>query len=184
MASSLEAKRFGLLRVLVPQAATIGVLLNPNWPPAASQLNDMQEAARTIGLQLQVLRASTDREIDTAFEAVARQRIPALAVASDSFFNTQRDRLAALAARHAVPTMYSFRDYAVAGGLMSYGIDVTDMYRQIGVYAGRILKGAKPTDLPVTQPTKFEFVINLKTAKALALTIPAGLLSFADEVIE
>ena len=182
--ATLEAKRLGLLHDLVPQATTLGVLLNPTFPAAASQLRDMQEAARAIGLQLHVLRASTDREIDAAFESVAQHRIPALAVTADPFFITRRDKLVALAARHAVPTMYSFRDYAVAGGLMSYGIDLPDAYRQAGVYAGRILKGAKPADLPVMQPTKFEFVINLKTAKALGLAIPAGLLSFADEVIE
>src|SRR5207248_376390 len=128
--------------------------------------------------------ASTDREIDTTFEAVAQHRILALAVTADPFFITRRDKLAALAAHNAVPAMYSFREFVVAGGLMSYGIDLSEVHRQIGVYAGRILKGAKPADLPVLQPTKFEFVINLKTAKALSLTIPAGLLSFADEVIE
>jgi len=184
LSAALEPKRLGLLRELVPQAATIGVLFNPNFPAFEGQLRVMQEAARAIGVQLHVLRASTDREIDTAFEAVAQHRIPALAVAADPFFITRRDKLAALAARDAVPTMNPFREFAVAGGLMSYGIDLSEVHRQIGVYAGRILKGAKPADLPVMQPTKFEFVINLKTAKTLGLTIPAGLLSFADEVIE
>ena len=184
LASTLEAKRLGLLRELVPQAATVGVLLNPNWPAAANQLRDLQEAARAIGLQLHVLRASTDREVETAFESVVQHRLSALAVASDAFFNSRRDRLAALAARHAVPTMYSFRDYALAGGLISYGIDLSDVYRHIGVYAGRILKGAKPGDLPVVQPTKFELVINLKTAKALGLALPLLLQQLADEVIE
>ena len=184
LTSTLEAKRLGLLRELVPQAATVGILLNPNWPAAANQLRDLQEAARAIGLQLHVLRASTDREIDTAFESVVQHRISALVVASDAFFNSRRDQLAALAARHAVPTMYSFRDYALAGGLISYGIDLVDVYRHIGVYAGRILKGAKPGDLPVVQPTKFELVINLKTAKALGLALPLLLQQLADEVIE
>jgi putative ABC transport system substrate-binding protein len=184
LATTLEAKRLGLLHNLVPQAATIGVLLNPTSSTAASQLGDLQEAARTIGLQLHVLRASTDGEIDAAFESVAQNHIPALTMAGDPFFNSHRDQLVALAARHAVPSMYSFRDYAVVGGLMSYGIDLPDMYRQIGVYVGRILKGAKPADMPVEQPTKFEFVINLKTAKALGLTVPVGLLNAADEVID
>jgi putative tryptophan/tyrosine transport system substrate-binding protein len=184
LTNTLEPKRLGLLRELVPQAATIGVLLNLTFPAAASQLGDMQEAARTIGLQLHVLRASTDREIDTAFESVAQHRIPALAVAADPFFNTRRDKLVALAARHAVPAMYQLREYAVAGGLMSYGIDLPDVYRQSGAYAGRILKGAKPADLPVMQPTKFEFVINVKSAKALGVKLSDNLLSLADEVIE
>jgi putative ABC transport system substrate-binding protein len=184
LATTLEAKRLGLLHELVPQAAKIGVLLNPALSTTANQLNDLQEAARTIGLQLHILRASTDGEIDAAFESVAQNRIPALAMAGDPFFNSRRDKLVALAARYAVPSMYSFRDYAVAGGLMSYGIDLPDVYRQIGVYVGRILKGAKPADMPVEQPTKFEFVINLKTAKALGLTVPEGLLNAADEVIE
>jgi putative tryptophan/tyrosine transport system substrate-binding protein len=184
LTSALEAKRLGLLRELVPQAAALGVLLNPNWPAAAGQLSDVEEAARAIGVQTHVLRASTDGEIDTAFESVAQYRIPALAVASDPFFTSRRDKLAALAARHAVPAMYPFRDYAVAGGLMSYGIDLTDMYRQAGAYTGRILKGVKPADLPVMQPTKFEFIINLKTAKALGIKFSDDLLSLADEVIE
>lgn len=130
------------------------------------------------------MRAGTDGEIDAAFESVAQNHIPALAMVGDPFFNSRRDKLVALAARHAVPAMYSFRDYVVAGGLMSYGIDLPDVYRQTGVYVGRILKGAKPADMPVEQPTKFELVINLKTAKSLGLTVPLGLLNAADEVIE
>ena len=184
LTTTLEPKRLGLLRDLMPKATTLGILLNPTFPASASQLRDMQVAARTIGLQVHVLQASTDREIDGAFESVAQNHIPALVVAADPFFNTHRDKITALAARYAVPAMYSFRDYTVAGGLMSYGIDLPEVYRQLGVYAGRVLKGAKVSDLPVTQPTRFEFVINLKTAKALGLAIPAGLLSFADEVIE
>jgi putative ABC transport system substrate-binding protein len=144
----------------------------------------MQEAARAIGLQIHVLRANTDREIEAAFETVAQHRIAALAVAASPFFDTRRDTLVALAARYAVPTMYHFREYAAAGGLVSYGIDPIETYRQVGVYAGRILKGAKPADLPVLQPTKFEFVINLKTAKALGLDVPLHLQQLADEVIE
>jgi putative tryptophan/tyrosine transport system substrate-binding protein len=184
LTSTLEAKRFGLLRDLVPQATTIGVLLNPTWPLATSQLRDMQEAAHSIGVQIHILHVSSDLEIDTAFESASQQNIPALVVAGDAFLNTRRDRVAALATRHAVPAMYSFRDYAVAGGLMSYGIDLPDVYRQVGIQAGRILKGASPADLPVVQPTKFELVINLKAAKALGLNFPPGLLAIADEVIE
>jgi putative ABC transport system substrate-binding protein len=181
---TLEAKRLGLLHDLAPQATTLGVLLNPTFPAAASQLKDMREAARAIGLQLHVLNAGTDPEIDTAFEAIARNSIPALVVAVDSFFVTRRDKLVALATRHAVPTMYSLREFAASGGLMSYGIDLRDMYRNVGVYTGRILKGTKPADLPVMQPTKFELMINLKTARTLGLTIPPGVLAIADEVIE
>jgi putative ABC transport system substrate-binding protein len=180
----LESKRLGLLRELVPQASTIGFLLNPNFPPAESQLSDVQAAARTINLQIHVLRASADREIDAAFETIAQQRISALVVAADPFFDTRREKLVALAVRHAVPTMYHFREFAVAGGLVSYGIDPSDVYRQVGVYTGRVLKGVKPADLPVVQATKFEFVINLRTAKALALQVPPGLSASADEVIE
>jgi putative tryptophan/tyrosine transport system substrate-binding protein len=172
------------LHELVPQAATVGALLNPNFPGFEGQLKDLQEAGRAIGVQIFVLRASDDREVEGVFETVAQQRIPALVVSADPFFDTRRDKLVALAARHAVPAMYHFREFAAAGGLMSYGTDISEVWRQVGVYAGRILKGAKPADLPVMQPTKFEFVINLKTAKALGLAIPAGLLSFADEVIE
>jgi ABC-type uncharacterized transport system substrate-binding protein len=184
LTSTLEAKRLGLLRELVPQAATIGILLNPNYPQAESHLRDMQEAARAVGLQIHVLRASTDREIEAAFESVAQHTILALAVSADPFFDTRRDKIVASAARYAVPTMYQFREHAVAGGLMSYGIDLPDVYRQVGGYAGRILKGAKPADLPVLQPTKFEFVINRRTAKALGVTFSDNLLSLADEVID
>ena len=184
LTAALEPKRLGILHQLVPQAETIAVLLNPNFPSYERQLLDVQEAARAIGLKIHVLRAATDREIDTAFETVAQEHIAAITVAADPFFDTRRNKLVALAARHAVPTMYHFREFAAAGGLMSYGIDNLDTYRQIGVYAGRIFRGAKPANLPVLQPTKFEFIINLKTAKALGLTIPSGVLSTADEVFE
>jgi len=184
LSSTLEPKRLGLLRELLPQATLFGALLNPDFPTAADQLRDIQEAAQTVGVQLAVFRASTDRELEATFESVTQQHIAALLVAADPFFNTRRAQLAALAARHGVPAMYSFRDFAVAGGLMSYGIDLPETYREVGVYAGRILKGTKPADLPVEQPTKFEFVINLKAAKALGVTFSANLLSLADEVIE
>ena len=152
LTSAMEPKRLGLLRELVPEATTLGMVLNPRFPPAARQLNDVEEAARAIGIQLHVLRASTDGEIDIAFDSVAQLRIRAFAVASDPFLLTRRDKIVALAAHHAVPGMYTFRDYAVAGGLMSYGTDLADVYRQIGAYAGRILKGEKPSDLPLCSP--------------------------------
>jgi putative ABC transport system substrate-binding protein len=158
--------------------------MNPIFSTAAEQLKEVEEAALSLGLQLRVLRASTDPELEIAFESIAQHRIAALTVAADSFFNSRRDKLAVLTARYAVPAIYNYRDYAVAGGLMSYGIDLADVYRQIGAYAGRVLKGAKPADLPILQPTKFEFVINLKTAKALGVKISDNLLSLADEVIE
>jgi putative ABC transport system substrate-binding protein len=180
----LGAKKLALLRDLVPRAATIGFLMNPSFTHAESQLRDMQEAVRALALQIHVLRASTDSEIDSAFESIAQQRIPALAVGSDPFFVTRREQLIAQAARHAVPTMYSRREFAEAGGLMSYGSSTVEVYRQIGLYTGQILNGANPADLPVMQPTKFEFVINLKTAKALGLEFPPGLLAIADEVID
>jgi putative ABC transport system substrate-binding protein len=181
---SLEPKRLELLRELVPQASSIGVLLDPNFPPYADQLRDLREAGRALDLHLHELRASTDAEIDVAFETVARQRIAAVMVTAGPFFDTRREKLVALAARHTVPTIHHFREFAAAGGLMSYGIDSRITYRQIGVYAGGILKGEKPAELPILQPTKFELVINLKTAKALGLKVPLTLQVAADEVIE
>ena len=184
LTDALEAKRLGLLHELVPQATTIGVLLNPKFQPVSNQLRDLQEAAPAIGLQIQVLRASTDRELDAAFETITQRRIAALVVTADPFFDTRRDRLVALAARHGVPTMYHFREFPVAGGLISYGIDSRVTYRQIGVYAGGILKGAEPAELPILQPTKFELVLNLKTVKALGLKVPLTMQVAADELIE
>jgi putative ABC transport system substrate-binding protein len=181
---TLETKRLGLLHELVQRAMTLGLLLNPNFPAAARQLKDMQEAARSIDVQLQIFNARTDPEIDAAFETVAQRRIRGLVVAADTLFVTHRDRLVALAARHAVPAIYSLREFAALGGLMSYGIDLQDLYRNVGLYAGRILKGTRPADLPIMQPTKFEMVINMKTARKLDLAVPATLLAQADEVIE
>jgi putative ABC transport system substrate-binding protein len=184
LSTAMEPKRLGLLHDLVPQAKAFGALLNPEFPTFADQLADIQAAAQTTGVEIHVFRAGTDHDIEAAFESITQQRIAALLVASDPFFNSRRDEIAALAARRGVPAMYGFRDYAVAGGLMSYGIDLPDTYRQAGVYAGHVLKGAKPADLPVLQPTKFEFVINLKAAKALGVKFSDNLLSLADEVIE
>ncbi|MFO1110575.1 MAG: ABC transporter substrate-binding protein [Bradyrhizobium sp.] len=181
---ALEPKRVGLLHELVPQAATIGVLVNPNYPPAAHQLEGVEEAARTIGMGTVALRASTDGDIDTAFETAIHERIRVLAVTSDPFFNTRSEKLVGLAARHAVPAVYPFREYVSAGGLMSYGVDLGAMYRQVGVYAAQVLKGVKPADLPIMQPIKFELAINLRAAKALGLTIPVALLASADETVE
>jgi putative ABC transport system substrate-binding protein len=184
LTSALEPKRLGLLQELAPQAKTIAVLLNPNFQEFERQEGDVQEAARALGVHIYVLRASSDRDIEAAFETVTRQRIAALAVGADPFFDTRRDKLVALAARLMVPTIYHFREFAAAGGLVSYGIDISDSHRQIGVYVGRILKGAKPADLPVLQPTKLELIINLKATRALGLQVPDKLLALADEVIE
>jgi putative ABC transport system substrate-binding protein len=184
LTSTLEPKRLELLRELVPHASKIGALLDPNFPPYESQLRDVREAARALDLQVQELRASSDAEIDAAFETVAQQRIAAVTVAAGPFFDTRRDKVVALAARYMVPTMYHFREFTAAGGLMSYGVDARVTYRQIGVYAGGILKGEKPGELPILQPTKFELVINLKAAKALGLKVPLTLQVAADEVIE
>jgi putative tryptophan/tyrosine transport system substrate-binding protein len=181
---ALEAKRLGLLHELVRGAKTIGALVNPLYQPAEQQSKDLREAGLSLGLNIEILRASNDRELDAAFESVAQRKIAALQVAADPFFDTRRDKIVALVAQHKLPTIYQFREYAVGGGLMSYGIDLADLYRQVGVYSGRILKGEKPADLPVVEPTKFQFLINLKTAKALGLTVPFGLLNAADEVIE
>jgi putative tryptophan/tyrosine transport system substrate-binding protein len=179
------SKRLALLHELVPKAVRVAVLVNPaNATIAETTLRDVQQAARVIGLQLQVHNASTIREIDATFETLARERPDALFVAGDGFFTSRRVQLANLAARNGIPAAYANRDHVAAGGLMSYGIDIVDMARQVGVYTGSILKGAKPADLPVVQPTKFEFVINLKTAKALGIDVPPALLALADEVIE
>jgi putative ABC transport system substrate-binding protein len=183
--TEVVAKRLRLLHDLVPTAVRVAVLVNPaNATTAESNLKEVQEAAPTLGLQIQILNASTINEIDTAFATLAREHPDALFVTGDAFFVSRRTQLATLTARDRIPATYSIRDQVAAGGLMSYGTDLADMFLQVGVYTGSILKGAKPADLPVLQTTKFEFVINRTTAKALGLTIPAGVLSIADEVIE
>jgi putative ABC transport system substrate-binding protein len=182
--ADMEAKRLGLLHELMPQAKNIVFLYNPKFAAAEGQLHDVREAARTLGLQINALHASTDDEINAAFRTMVQQQTAALILAADPFFDTRRSQLVVLAAYNNLPAIYQFREYAVAGGLMSYGIDAVDAYRQIGIYAARILKGARPADLPVMQPTKYELVINLKTAKTLGLDVPDKLLARADEVIE
>ena len=181
----IAAKRLGLLHELVPRAVRVAVLINPaNVPSAEATLRDLPEAARAIGLQIQILNASTSGEIEAAFATLVRDRADVLFVAADSFFISRRIQFATLAARHGIPAACSTREEVEAGGLMSYGTDISDMWRQVGLYAGQVLKGAKPADLPVVQSTKFEFVINLVTARALGLEVPPALLARADEVIE
>jgi putative ABC transport system substrate-binding protein len=180
----LEAKRLGLLRELVPQATLIAVLLNPTNPDAELQRRNLQAAATVIGQQLRIFNATSEGDFDTAFVTLVQQRADALLVGNDVFFTNRREQIVELAARHAVPTIYAFRQFTESGGLMSYSTNLLEVYRQIGLYVGRILKGEKPADLPVVQPTKFELVINLKTAKALGVKISDNLLSLADEVIE
>ena len=182
--SELGTKRLGLLRELVPSATVIATLVNPNFPDADGQLRDAEAGARALGLQLIVLRAGTEREIDAAFATMAQRGGGVLDVGVDPFFTERRDHIVALAASYAIPAMYPVRDFAVAGGLMSYGTDFADSYRQAGIYTGRIVKGEKPADLPVQRSTKFEFVINVKTAKALGLSVPNSMQLLADEVIE
>jgi putative ABC transport system substrate-binding protein len=182
--SDLTAKRLEILRELVPAATRVAVLVNPTNANTETTLRDVQSAARTMGLQIQVLNASTSREIDAAFATFGRDQLDALFVGVDGFLNSRRLQLANMAARHAVPMTSGSRDIAEVGGLMSYGSNIADVFRQIGVYTGRILKGAKPADLPVEQSTKFELVINAQTARMLGLTVPPTLLSVADEVIE
>jgi putative tryptophan/tyrosine transport system substrate-binding protein len=183
--SELGAKALALLHELVPGIATIGFLENPNNPRfEAYYERDVLAAATVIGLKIQVLKARTDREIDAAFVSLVQARTGALLVGGDALFNNRTEQLVALAARHAIPTMYSYREFVVAGGLISYGGSLTETYRQVGLYTGRILKGERPADLPVIQATKIELIINLKTTKALGLQIPDRLLALADEVIE
>jgi putative ABC transport system substrate-binding protein len=181
--NSLEPKQLEILHDLVPQASTIGALFETGFQ-RAEEPRELRSAARALNLQVQELYASTDAEIDLAFETAQQRRIPALLIATSPFFDTRRDKLVALAARHMLPAMYSFREFPVAGGLISYGVDARDMYRQIGVYAGAILNGKKPAELPIMEPTKFVLVINLKAAKSLGFDVPPTLLSRADEVIE
>jgi putative ABC transport system substrate-binding protein len=180
----LSAKRLGLLRELVPGARLIAVLLDPSWPTFQTQLNDVQEAARVVGQEVHVLRASTEREIDAAFATANELRAGAMMVGLSTVFTTRREQIVTLAAGHALPTIYGQREFMTVGGLMSYATDFADAYRQAGVYTGKILGGAKPAELRVVEPTKLELVINLKTAKALGLTVPDKLLALADEVIE
>jgi len=178
------AKRLELLAELLPAAKSVALLVNPSNAATEAETKGMRIASSALGLRMVVLNASTRNEIEAAFASTFPEHAGALVVASDPFLYSQHDQLASLAARHAVPTIYPYREGTMAGGLMSYGPDIPDNYRLLGVYAGRILKGEKPADLPVQQPTKFEFVINLKTAKALGLTIPETLLATADEVIQ
>ena len=182
--SDLEAKKLGLLHEIVPKARLIAMLVNPTNPSADTAIADVQKAASALAQQILLLKASTERDIKTAVETAARQQAGGLLVAHDPYFLSRREQFVVLAARHAIPAIYEFREFVSAGGLMSYGSLITDNYRLAGNYAGRILKGAKPADLPIQRPTKFELVINLKTAKALGLTIPQSILVRADQVIE
>ena len=184
MFTRLGAKNLELLRELVPNASSIAALANPINPNAEPQLRDLQAAARTLGLQLVTVGASNDAEIDSVFATLPRRQIGALIVTADGYLISRQDQLVTLANRYAVPTIYPLRQYAEAGGLMSYGANLPDAFRQCGIYVGKILKGASPADLPVLQPSTYEFVINLKTAKTLGLTVPPTLQALADEVIE
>ena len=182
--SDLQPKRFELLSELVPQARVIVLLVNPDYSGTDEMIREAQEAARAKGVQLHIVKARTEAEIDAAFATLVQLHAGALVVGSEPFLNSRREQLVALASRHAVPAIYQFRESAVAGGLISYGPSVTAAFRLVGTYTGKILNGAKPADLPVEQPTKFELVVNLKTAKALGLTIPESFLLRTDAVIE
>jgi putative ABC transport system substrate-binding protein len=182
--SQMESKRLGLMRELVPGVSVIGILVNPQLPATVQELADLEPAAKGVNQQLFVARADNDAELDTALASFVQQRVGAFLVTSAPFFDTRMNRIVSFAAQNRLPAIYQFREYAVAGGLISYGPNIVESYRNAGVYVGRILKGEKPADLPVLQPTKFDFVINLKTAKALGLTVPPTLLAEAGEVIE
>ena len=184
LSATLEPKRLELLHEVVPNSTAIAVLVNPNNPPAAGQLKDVEAAARTLGRQIQVLRATTDDEIDAAFATLVHGKPGGLLIGSDPLFNSRYEKIVTLASHHAIPAAYAWREFAVAGGLMSYGTSRTDAYRHVGIYTGRILKGEKPAELPVQQSVKVELVINIKAAKALGVTFPPTLLARADEVIE
>ncbi len=184
LTATLAAKRMGLLRQLVPDASVIAVLVNPAFPVSPVVVNDAQNAAKGLGIQLVVLNASSEAEFEPAFASLARQEARALMVGADPFFNSRRNQLVALASRYRIPTIYEFREFAMAGGLMSYGTNLADAYYQVGIYTGRILKGANPAELPIVQSSRFEFVINLNAAKALGIAFPSGLSASADEVIE
>jgi putative tryptophan/tyrosine transport system substrate-binding protein len=184
LAPLMESKRLGLLHEMAPQTGVIGVLLDPEGPIADTQAKEIPEAARALGLRLAVQHASAERDLDSAFAAFAQVRAGALLVTATPFFDIQREKIIARAARHMLPAIYGRRESVEAGGLMSYGTSLTDAFRQVGVYTGQILKGEKPADMPVMQPTKYEFVINLKTAKTLGIEVPPGLSARADEVIE
>jgi putative ABC transport system substrate-binding protein len=184
LADDVTAKRLQLLSELVPRVGVIALMVNPNTPSAERVIRDLQEAARTKGLQLHVLKAGSESEINSAFASLVQLHVDALVVAADPFLSSRREQLVALASRHAVPSSYAWREFAASGGLISYGPSLTYAFRLVGTYAGKVLKGAKPADLPVQQPTTFELVINLKTAEALGLTVPQSMLMRADEVIE
>jgi putative ABC transport system substrate-binding protein len=184
IAYALEAKRLGLLAELVPSGKTIAAIINPNGPAADTQERELRAAAQTIGKHLVVLHATSEQNIEAAFASLVRDKADALVLGGDPYFFSRRELLISLVRRYGITAIYPWREFALAGGLMSYGTNLTNMVRQVGIYAGRVLKGEKPADLPVMQPTKFEFVINLKTAKALGLEVSPKLLALADEVIE
>ena len=184
MVPEMTPKRLELLYELVPQAGVIALLVNPNNLNTERTIGDMQKAARVKGVRLHILKAGSESEIDAAFATLVQLHAGALVVGGDPFFGSRRELLVALASRHGVPAIYQWREFAEAGGLISYGPSLTASLRQLGIYAGKILKGAKPADLPVEQPTRFELVVNLKTAQALGITVPPSILARADEVIE
>lgn len=182
--TELESKKLGLLREIVPKADVIAALVNQSRPVAVSQTAELQAAAQKFGQRIQIINAASEQDIEPAFASMAQTKVDALLVASDPFFNSKREEIVSLASRHAIPAIYEQRSFAAAGGLMSYGTNLADGYRQAGAYTGRILKGEKPGDMPVVQASKFELVLNLNTAKALGLTVPSGVLSIVDEIIE